>query len=47
MTDTNYVNAQIGGSRAMAVTSDIHAARLALQRMSEPSDALMFVKGIG
>jgi hypothetical protein len=31
----------------MAVASDHHAARPAFQSVSEPSDALMFVKGIG
>lgn len=37
LTGSTLMPAQIAGSRATAVTSDIHAARLTLQRMSEPS----------
>jgi hypothetical protein len=33
----NQIAEHIGGSRATAVTSDHHAARLAFQSMSDPS----------
>ena len=36
---TAVQNQQLGGYRAIAITSGIHAARLALQGMSEPSDS--------
>lgn len=36
-----------GGSRATAAISDRHAGRLAIRAVSDPNDALMFVKGVG
>jgi hypothetical protein len=38
---------QIGGYRTTAAASDHHVARSTFLNVNEPSDALMFVKGIG